>query len=153
MTEPTATTGKRGRARLVLLAAAFVLIVGLAGTPAFFLWRSAPAHPADDVAAAAGVVPLEPFLVNLADPGAHRFARVTVRLLVGTVEEAEAIGADAVRQARLRSATLEILALGTAERLVTPDGKAALKKAIGERASSVLGLRVHDVLFTDFVVQ
>ncbi|HSK10819.1 MAG TPA: flagellar basal body-associated FliL family protein [Vicinamibacterales bacterium] len=131
------------------------MLVVLAAAAFTLLWqRSAPAHAADEVAhVAAGIVPLEPFLVNLADPNARRFARVTVRLLVGTAEEAEAIAADPVRQSRLRSATLEILAQETAGGLVTPDGKAELKKAIGERGSSVLGLRVHDVLFTDFVVQ
>jgi flagellar protein FliL len=156
MAESTSVTKRRGGATWVLLVAGVVLLAGLAGAASILWPRSGAASPASAVQAArtaSGIVPLESFLVNLADPQAQRFARVTVRLIVDTKEDAGAIAADPVRQARLRSAVLEILTLQTTDRLVTADGKAELKKAIAERGSGVLGQQVRDVLFTDFVVQ
>jgi flagellar FliL protein len=108
-------------------------------------------------------IPLEPFLVNLADKDASRFLRVSLQLVVDNKEFGEAMtakgghgGADAhaVVKAKLRSAVLELLTTQTSEHLVTPEGKAELKKKIAEHASEVLEeTEVVDVLFTDFVVQ
>ena len=101
-----------------------------------------------------GIIPMEQFLVNLADKDAQRFVRVTLRLVVGEEKEAAAIEKDEVTKARLRSSVLELLTQQTADVLVTPEGKEQLKKAIAEHASRVLGeTKVLDVLFTDFVVQ
>lgn len=108
-----------------------------------------PAGPRGD-----GIVPMEQFLVNLADKDAPRFVRVTLRLVVETKEEAKEITEDEVAKTRLRSAILELLTQQTAAVLTTPEGKDLLKKAIAARSVPVLGGRkVLDVLFTDFVVQ
>lgn len=156
MAESTPVTKRQRGTKWVLIAVGVVLLVGLV-VAALTLWPrqgGAPSQAAANPArTATGIVPVEPFLVNLADPQAQRFARVTVRLVVDTKEEADAIVADPVRQARLRSAILEILTLQTADRMVTADGKTDLKKAIVEHGSGVLGQQVRDVLFTDFVVQ
>jgi flagellar FliL protein len=98
-------------------------------------------------------VPLEPFIVNLADAGGSRFLRVTLSLIV---DEAHALEFEesAVVKAKVRSAILELLAQQTADPLITPEGKAELKKAIAESAAhAVEGLHVSDVLFSEFVVQ
>jgi flagellar protein FliL len=109
----------------------------------------APAKPAGD-----GIVPMEQFLVNLADKDAQRFVRVTLRLVVENKAEAKEIEENEVAKTRLRSAILELLTQQTAEKLTTPEGKEELKKAIAERSAPVLGgKKVLDVLFTDFVVQ
>jgi flagellar protein FliL len=156
MAESTSVTKRRSRATWVLVAVGVLSLAGLV-VAAFALWPrksvTPPQSAANPAHAASGIVPVEPFLVNLADAQAQRFARVTVRLVVDTKEEADAIVADPVRQARLRSAILEILTLQTADRMVTADGKADLKKSIVEHGSGVLGQQVRDVLFTDFVVQ
>lgn len=156
MAEPTPVTTRRRGSKTILLAVVAVLFVGLvgAGVTIWLRGRAASPEAAENPArTASGVVPLESFLVNLADRQAQRFARVTVRLVVDTKEDAAAIAADPVRQARLRSAVLEILALQTADQMVTADGKTQLKKTIADRGSNVLGQQVRDVLFTDFVVQ
>jgi flagellar basal body-associated protein FliL len=54
---------------------------------------------------------------------------------------------------RTRSAILELLSTQVATRLVTPEGKSEVKKAIAEQASRLLGVKVTDVLFSEFVVQ
>jgi len=147
-----------GRGKMMIVAAAVVVLGGGGG---FFYWKKSHAiedgttvHAATkkDVEAT-GVVPMEAFLVNLADSNASRFLRVTLRLVVETPAEAKEIEESPVDQARARSAILELLATQQSATLVTPEGKDALKKAIAERASKVLKREVHDVLFTDFVVQ
>jgi flagellar basal body-associated protein FliL len=57
-------------------------------------------------------------------------------------------------KAKIRSAILERLAQETSDQLVTPEGKAALKKVIAEEAAHAAHeLKVTDVLFSEFVVQ
>jgi flagellar FliL protein len=156
MAGTTPESKKRRPVKAILLGGIAVLLVALVGVGVLIWQRGRAAEHSEAASApspAAGVVPLEPFLVNLADRQSQRFARVAVRLIVDTKAEAEAVAADPVRQARLRSALLETLSVQTADRLVTPEGKTDLKKAIAERGSSVLGQQVRDVLFTDFVVQ
>jgi flagellar FliL protein len=101
---------------------------------------------------------MDPFVVNLADEGGGRFLRVTLSLVVEGEKEAKGEGKeggeDAVATARLRSAILERLAQQKAEHLVTPEGKAELKKVIAEQAEHAThDLKVSDVLFSEFVVQ
>jgi flagellar basal body-associated protein FliL len=136
-------------AGVVLLGGAGVLAWQLRGKPAA---DPAAAAKADEVEPKGMVAP-EPFLANLADRGVSRFAKVTIRLVVGSEEEAKALSEDVIKQARLRSALLELISEQLADRLVTAEGKSELKKAVTERSAKALGCKVHDVLFTDFVVQ
>jgi flagellar FliL protein len=151
--------------KIIIISVAVLVLAG-GGGGAWFWWstRAAAAADAHKVAEApkeTAIVALEPFLINLADKDAARFLRVTLQLVIDDKELAEAFaakheGADAhqVEKVRLRSALLELLTTQTSDRLVTSEGKTALKKAIAERASTVLEeTKVVDVLFTDFVVQ
>jgi flagellar FliL protein len=100
------------------------------------------------------LVEMEPFVVNLADPGGQRFVRVSMRLLTYDEHQALELKENAVSQAKVRAALLELLSMQTADGLVTLEGKNALKKAIAERASqAVHELKVIDVLFVEFIVQ
>lgn len=150
----TAKPAKGGKLVPILIA---IIVLGGAGG-GFWFWKqstaSAAGHeppPAKEKPAA--VLALEPFLVNLADPQASRFLRVTVRLLVEDGDFAHEFAGDEVHKARVRSAILEVLTTKTSDVLVTAEGKTALKEAIAKRSSEVLKLEVTDVLFTDFVVQ
>ena len=149
-----AKPAKGGKLVPILIA---VIVLGGAGG-GFWFWKqstaSAAGHepePAKEKPAA--VLALDPFLVNLADPQASRFLRVTVRLVVEDEDFAHKFAEDEVHKARVRSAILEMLTTRTSDTLVTAEGKTALKEAIAKRSSEVLKLEVTDVLFTDFVVQ
>jgi flagellar FliL protein len=101
-----------------------------------------------------GVLTLEPFLVNLADPEAPRFLRASLSLVVADKEHAAHLAEDTVAKARIRSAVLELLATQKSSDLVTPEGKSALKKSIvTSSAAIVTEAKVVDVLFSEFVVQ
>jgi flagellar FliL protein len=141
-----------------MLFALIGVLVGLGGGGgAYWVYASRMAPPAAAKPApppTTGIVPMEPFVVNLADEGGSRFLRVTLSLVVEGEEHAKEIEESDVIRARLRSAILERLTLQKADHLVTPDGKTELKKAIAEQAAHAAhDLKVTDVLFSEFVVQ
>ena len=150
---------KKSRLVPILLTVALVILAGGGGAGAYWYFnRPSPAGEAKAPEPAAqpapGRVEMEPFVVNLADAGGQRFVRVSMRLLTYNEDQATELKEDAVAKTRLRSALLDLLSMQTAETLVTPEGKAALKKAIAERAAhAVHELKVTDVLFVEFIVQ
>ena len=164
---PAADAPAKPKSKLPLIAGAAVLVLAGGGGGGYWWWsHRAPADPkAAEAAAAAekaephtpedaGIVGFEPFVANLADEGGTRFLRANLKLVVSGAETAKEVEENAVDKAKLQSAILEILTVHTAEQLVTPEGKAALKKEILDKAGHVLhSARVTDVLFTEFVVQ
>ena len=155
---PAAQEGapKKTKKGLGLLFVVVGLVVGLGGGGGayWFYFMRTPSAPAKPTPPKTGIIAMEPFVVNLADDGGGRFLRVTLSLAVEGEKEAKETSEDAVVTARLRSAILERLAQQTADRLVTPEGKVELKKAIAEQAAHAAHeLKVTDVLFSEFVVQ
>ena len=160
---PAAPKKKKSKLIPILLSVLFVILAGGGGAGAYWFYtHRAPSEaggeeaeePKVEEAPPPGIVEMEPFVVNLADPGGQRFLRVSMRLLTYDKDQAAELKEDAVEKAKLRSALLELLSMQTAEPLVTPDGKAELKKAIADRAAkAVHELKVTDVLFVEFVVQ
>jgi flagellar FliL protein len=155
-----AAPAKKSRKGLVIiLVVVLLLLAGGGGGAYWFLLRgngaaeAAEAEP-EPPPPATGIVPLEPFVVNLADPSGTRFLRVTMSLVVADEAVAKEIEEEKVVHARLRSAILELLAQKQSIELVTPEGKAELKKAIAEGAAHAAHeLKVEDVLFSEFIVQ
>jgi flagellar FliL protein len=101
-----------------------------------------------------GVLHLEPFVVNLADPEENRFLRVGVDLgLDNPVAGKEGKGSE-VPTARIRDCVLAVLSTWQSDALLAPEGKQKLKDelvhALQERAPE---LGVKEVYFTDFLVQ
>jgi len=152
------------KSKLPLMAGAAVLVLAGAGGAGYWWWsHRAPVDPKAAEAAAkeeehapddAGIVGFEPFVANLADEGGTRFLRANLKLVIAGAEKAKEVDENAVQKAKLQSTILETLTIHTAEQLVTPEGKAALKKEILEKsAHAVRAVKVTDVLFTEFVVQ
>jgi flagellar FliL protein len=144
---------RKSRRRIWLLAAIAVIALGGGGAGMYWMnGQAAPAHEEEETGPPS-VVPLEPFVVNLADPGGSRFLRVTLSLVV--IPEASAAElSEPVTKTRVRSAILELLAQQSADALITPEGKAALKQSIVAQAVAVAThLRITDVFFSEFIVQ
>ncbi|HVC21262.1 MAG TPA: flagellar basal body-associated FliL family protein [Vicinamibacterales bacterium] len=147
-----------------MISLVLVIVVLVAGAGGAGVWWSRRGGATVEAKAAApvvvtaaeahGIVPLQPFLVNLADQGGNQFLRTTIQLVVPQASQADTIKKDDVTLMRIRSAILELLTQQQANALVTPQGKQALKKAISDRVDAILGtVPVVDVLFSDFVVQ
>ena len=151
---------KSRKGLLIILVVVLLLLAGGGGGAYWFLFRgngeaeAAEAEEPPPPPPATGIVPLEPFVVNLADPSGTRFLRVSMSLVVADEAIAKEIEEEKVVHARLRSAILELLAQKQSTELVTPEGKAELKKAIAEGvAHAAHELKVEDVLFSEFIVQ
>ena len=149
---------KSRKGLLIVLTLVVILLLGGGGGAYWFMFRgtgeaeAAEAEPA--APAPTGVIPLEPFVVNLADPTGSRFLRVTLSLVVADEAIAHEFEEDEVVVLRVRSAILELLAQKQASELVTPEGKTHLKKSIAEGvAHAAHELEVADVLFSEFIVQ
>lgn len=161
MSDPSQTPAThaptKSRRRFVVLVLALLVVLVGGGAAYWFVLRhdvetsEADAPPAP---APASIVAFEPFVVNLADPGGSRFLRLTLAIVVAGEEAGKALEEDAVARMRIRSAILELLAQETSDALMTPDGKARLKKTIADTAARAAhGVQVSDVLFSEFVVQ
>jgi flagellar FliL protein len=149
------------KSKLVLILALAFVVLGGGGAGAYFYFAKNATPPTAEEKARAeeedgepGLVELEPFVVNLADPGGQRYVRVSMRLLTATEEQALEVKENAVDQAKLRAEILELLSMQTADVLTTLNGKNALKAAVVEHAShAVHHVKVTDVLFVEFIVQ
>lgn len=159
--EGAAAPAKKSRAKLFIILGVVVVLLGGGGAAAYFVMAKPAAaaegeHAEKEEAheAPKGVIGFEPFVVNLADQDARRFLRITVKLLVPEEEQAKHIEEDPVAVSRLRAEILDQLTQQTSVTITTPDGKAALKKSIAEKAAAIVEhTEVADVLFSDFVVQ
>lgn len=154
--------GRRGK-RGVLIAVAALIVLAAGGAGAwFFLGRTPAADGTAQLASPArkpGVfVDLDPFTVNLADPGAERFAQVGL-----VVELADGALVEPLKQdmPRLRNGILLLLSSKQSEELLTVEGKKALSAEIAALAGESAGWSsaggrpspVAAVHFSKFIVQ
>jgi flagellar FliL protein len=151
---PTAAAAPPQKSRKLIIVAASVLVLGGVGGGYWYARQGSSQPPVEAPKEPPAIVNMDPFVVNLSDPGGARFLRVTLGLVVSGEGEAKEFAEDAVARMRVRSAILEMLSQQTAAQLTKPEGKADLKKAIAARSSeSAEHLKVDDVLFSEFIVQ
>jgi flagellar FliL protein len=156
-TETAAAPPAKKGSKLLKLGVPILLLLagGGGGGWWYFYGRASSTVQAAEPAPDPTMVTFEPFIVNLADPGGRRFLRVSLQLLVLDPHTAlELEEKKGLLHSRVRSAILELLTTQTSAGLATPEGRTALKKAVGETATHHLeGTEVSDVLFAEFVVQ
>ncbi|HEY6132496.1 MAG TPA: flagellar basal body-associated FliL family protein [Rubrivivax sp.] len=145
---------KKGKKKMLLLAGATLLTLGLlgAGGVVFYLkskhaaealaedgvesGSTAATNTKRDPKAVPTFVPLDPFTVNLSDREAERYAQVGISLeLTGTA------GADQIKayMPAIRNNILMVLAHKSAAELLERDGKAKLAAEIRSETSRALG--------------
>ena len=154
---PAAAAPAKSRKTLFIAVAALVVLGGGGGA----YWKFFAAAPTEaaaeepkEPAEPPAMVSFDPFVVNLSDPGSPRFLRVTLALVVDGEAHAKEFEEDTVVRMKVRSALLEMLSQQRATVLVTPEGRADLKKAVIERAGhNAEELKINDVLFSEFIVQ
>ena len=163
-----------GKSKMPLFAGVGVLVAALAGGGYWFMAKPKAAAKEKSAKAKAdgaeqadeeeadteeagerALLPLEPFVVNLADEGGTHFLRTNIQLVIAAKEEeVKVLEEKKVQVAPVRSAVLELLAQQKAAELVTPEGKEALKTLIKKRAQAVFKKhKIKEVLFSEFVVQ
>lgn len=97
------------------------------------------------------IMPLDTFIVNLADPGGKRFLRVTIDLELSNAEMQEEMK---TRLPQVRDAILMVLPTKQFDDISTTEGKIALRD---ELLASLNGLlttgQISNIYFKEFVVQ
>jgi flagellar basal body-associated protein FliL len=134
----TAASAPRSKSRIGLVLGVAVLTAAASGGTFWLLSQRAQSNQQSQSALNANapkyIVHLEGFTVNLADPEETHFLRVTMDLGIDRLPP----GADkekasaAMPVARIRDAILAVLTVCKADVLLTPEGKAQLKKNLLE---------------------
>ncbi len=153
---------KNGKKKLIIIIAAAVLLLGGGGTAALVIMKkkaaeaAAAAEEADDGAAAPAAahakaaahgdhkppafVPLEPFVVNLADHDADRYAQIGLTLQVPDEHAGEEIKGYLPA---IRNNILLLLAHKTSEDLGGSEGKQKLAAEIRRESLKAMGYEVE----------
>jgi flagellar FliL protein len=150
--------GERSSLRVLWMVAALTLVAGSSwfGCKHSSQRADAAGKKGPSVPTVKGVMHLEGFVVNLADPEGSSFLRVGIDLglenpLPSKGENGEGAGAST---ARVRDAVLGVLTTWRSDALLAPDGKQKLKAdllhAFHDRVPE---LGVREIYFTDFLVQ
>ena len=163
---PAAAEGeapKKGSKKLIIIIVAAlvaVLLIG-GGAVAFLMMKSSADHaeaqddehadeapakkkaapPKDEHAVPPTFVPLDPFVVNLADRDTERFAQIGITLQIDDAKVAEEIK---LYMPAIRNAVLLILSHKTSADLLTTEGKVKLADEIGREAARAMGYEVED---------
>lgn len=162
----------RGKKKLIILIAIALAVVLAAGGGLWFVKHRAAAEAASDedgqpIAEASAKKPhapptfvaLEPFVVNLADKDAERYAQIGITLELDDPKVADEMK---VYLPAIRDAILMILAHKTSAELLTRAGKEALAAEIMRESVRPMGIDpgpaaaespVQRVLFSSFIIQ
>ncbi len=148
---------KKGKKKLIVMAAAVLLLLAIAGagTAVFLKKRAAQAAEAgDDTTAQADAqpakpdlkhpptfLPLDPFVVNLSDKDADRYAQVGITFEVADAHFAEEMKAF---MPAIRNGILMILSHKTSTELLDRPGKEQLAAEILRDASRTMGIDVPE---------
>jgi len=144
----------RGKKKLIIIVAAALLIVLLGGGAAiFWLKKRAAAEAGEEGTAAVQAhkeeervppifVPLEPFVVNLADKGSERYAQIGLTLEVDDPKFAEEMK---LYMPAIRNAILMILAHKQSAELLERSGKQALADEIMREVVRPMGIEIDAV--------
>jgi flagellar FliL protein len=156
---------KKGSKKLIIIIAAVALLLVVGGGGAFFMMKKkadAEAAAADDDGGGEehakpakeakksekkehegppAFVPLDPFVVNLADRDSERFAQIGITLQVDDEHMVEQMKAY---MPAIRNAVLLILSHKSSEDLLSPEGKVKLAEEIRREAARAMGYEIED---------
>jgi flagellar FliL protein len=167
-TDASEVAPKRGKKKLIIIVAVVVALLGVAGGGAAVYMKKKAAAEAEAAAAAEDdeegdghstkkaaakehkkdekhappvFVPLDPFVVNLADREADRFAQVGMTLEVNDAKVGDEIK---VYMPAIRNNVLLLLSHKTSQELMEPEGKEQLAREVRREALRPMGYELPD---------
>lgn len=167
--QPAEAAPSRGGKKLPILVAS-VLALGGGGVVAYRKLAAKPVAGADAedkkaVVVDPGVLEVEPFVLNLADPAGDRYIRLNLRLVLDQRAIAER-SATGLAQVKMRDRLLGLLSKKRASAVTSVEGKELLRNELWAAAEGLLGespfyepatdpapAHVLDVLFMEYLVQ
>jgi len=115
------------------------------------------AKESEDMAAMlekSAVIPLEPFVVNLADADVARYLRIKISLMVDDKSKLKEVEENQALQLKVRDVILQTLTRKTSKDLINDEGKKQLRKEIQTEVGPFFKEpKLNDVMFTEFVIQ
>jgi flagellar FliL protein len=155
-TVPAEKAKPKGSLKKILIMAVLGFLLVGGGLVAYVMFSDDP--PAGKEAHAGQVapknvvnMPLEPFLVNLADKESRRYLKLKVELEVNNEETAKELEKS---MPRIRDALILLLSSKTYLDLASYQGKQQLKQEIKQKVTALPdGNKISDVFFTEFVAQ
>ncbi len=100
------------------------------------------------------VIPLEPFVVNLADADAARYLRIKISLMVDDKNKVKEVAENQALQLKVRDVILESLTAKRSQDLINAEGKNKLRHELQEKVAIYFRApKLVDVMFTEFVIQ
>lgn len=174
MAEEAKDTGKKGGKTGLLMVA--VAVIGLAaggGGAAMMLGKSGggSAHAPSASSSSGGhggghssggggehggptAVPMDAFVVNLADPAGDRFLKLTLRFVVNDAGIAEQLKSDDLVKARVRDKVISVLTSKMFSDISSTVGKEGLRRELIHDVNQVLPTEaIQEVLFVDLAIQ
>ena len=151
-----AAPAKKGKKKLVvMLAIALLVVLAGGGGAVFFMKKKAHDAPGDEAAAPAAehttarhdskhpptFLPLDPFVVNLADREAERYAQIGITL---EIEDAKFADDMKAYMPAIRNGILMILAHKTSSELLERSGKEKLAGQIQREAARSMGIEIDE---------
>lgn len=139
--------------KITVLLGGLVLIVGVGGYFGYTLFfqekGTKGSHTVSKEPEKMTLIALEPFILNLFDPGRH--LKVAIQL---ELKKAQDEGQVKERTPKLRDIIILLLSSKTVDSVSSPEGKFQLKDEILLRANQALGKELFkNVYFTEFVMQ
>ncbi len=155
---------KSNKMLFIIIAAVVVLLAAGGGVAAVFLMgggkEAAAAEASGEQAKEASkaekqiLVPLDTFIVNLADPKGDRFMKATIRLTTRNPDLDQQIQSDPVMKARIRDRVISVLSSKTFQDVNNPVGKESLRRELQRELNQILpDDDIEDVLFVEFIIQ
>jgi flagellar FliL protein len=152
--------------KAMLLVAGALLLAG--GGVVAYRQMNPPAEPGATkpvVVVNPGIVQIEPFVINLADPAGDRYFRLNLQLVLDQKAIAERASGQ-FAQVKIRDKVFSILSKKLARHMATVEGKESLRGELGKATEALFAeaplydaaidpapAKVIDVLFTEFLVQ
>ena len=97
-------------------------------------------------------LPLEPFVVNLADKDEVRYVKATFHL--GLEEKSSEAAKDPVSIAAMRDRIISILSAKTSAQIMTTDGKEKLRQEIRAHLNAIApAMKIQEIFIVEFVIQ
>ena len=153
----TAAPAKKGKKKLIVIVVALLLVLGIGAGAALFLLKKKPVddEAGDEAVAQASqkhsakpdlkhpptFLPLDPFVVNLADKESDRYAQIGITLEVDDPKLAEQLK---LFMPAIRNGILMILAHKSSSELLQRAGKEQLAGEIQREAARSIGIEVAE---------
>jgi len=140
----------RGKLKKIIMLVILALVLLGGGGFAYLLFIDDPT-PKNPVHVEKSIMPLEPFLVNLADKDVRRYLKIKIDLEVENEKTAKELEKS---MPRIRDQLIFLLSSKSYQDISTPEGKHQLKKDIMARLAALpIGKKISGAFFTEFVAQ